>query len=165
MTVTDVRRDPATLSMTITTEFDQRVEQVWQLWANPRLLEQWWGPPTWPATFVDHDLTAGGRIAYYMTGPEGEHAPGWWRVTAVDAPHSLEFDNGFANQDGSVDETMPVMVMRVALRERPDGGTSMAVQSNWSSLEAMERIISMGMEEGLSGAMGQMDALLLPTAS
>jgi hypothetical protein len=55
--------------------------------------------------------------------------------------------------------------MRVALRGRADGGTSMDIQTNWASLEAMERIIEMGMEEGLTGAMSQMDALLLPTAS
>ena len=41
-----------------------------------------------------------------------------WRITAIDAPHTLEFDNGFANQDGTVDETMPVMVMRVSLSEK-----------------------------------------------
>ncbi|MFM2077213.1 MAG: hypothetical protein RJA49_1103 [Actinomycetota bacterium] len=160
MTITDVRRDPANLSMTISTEFDQGVDEAWQLWANPRLLEQWWGPPTWPATFVEHDLSVGSRISYYMTGPEGEHAPGWWRITAADAPRSLEFENGFSSQDGSVDESMPVMHMRIALVARPDGGTRMDVQTNWASLEEMERIVAMGMEEGLSGAMSQMDALL-----
>ena len=57
MTVIDVHKDPDTLTMTVTSEFDARVDQVWQLWADPRRLERWWGPPTYPATFVDHELT------------------------------------------------------------------------------------------------------------
>ena len=54
MTVTDVRKDPAAASMAITAEFDAAADQVWQLWEDPRLLERWWGPPSYPATVVDH---------------------------------------------------------------------------------------------------------------
>ena len=61
MTVTNVHKDPDARTMTITAEFDAPVERVWQMWADPRQLERWWGPPTYPATFVDHDLSPGGR--------------------------------------------------------------------------------------------------------
>ena len=74
--------------MTITVEFDATVERAWQLWADPRQLERWWGPPTYPATFVDHDLSPGGRRTYYMTSPEGDKPHGWWEVLAVDASAS-----------------------------------------------------------------------------
>ena len=46
MTVTDVRKDPQTLTMTVSAEFDVPIERAWQLWEDPRLLERWWGPPT-----------------------------------------------------------------------------------------------------------------------
>lgn len=159
MTVTDVRKDPSSLTMTITAEFDAPVDKVWELWANPRLLEKWWGPPEYPATFEQHDLTVGGRMAYYMTGPQGDQPRGWWRVTGVDAPKTIEFEDGFANADGSPNTDMPVMAIRVELAERP-GGTRMSVETRFPSADAMEKIISMGMEEGMSLAMGQMDALL-----
>ena len=45
MTVTAVRKDPETLTMTLTAEFDATPERVWELWADPRKLERWWGPP------------------------------------------------------------------------------------------------------------------------
>ena len=64
MTVTAVRKDPEALTMTITAEFDAPVERVWELWADPRLLERWWGPPTYPATVIEHDLSPGGRVHY-----------------------------------------------------------------------------------------------------
>jgi uncharacterized protein YndB with AHSA1/START domain len=159
MTVTDVRKDPQALTMTITAEFDAPVERVWQLFADPRQLEQWWGPPTWPATFVDHDLRPGGHVRYYMTGPEGEKAAGWWRVRSVDPPRSLEFDDGFADDSGRPDDSMPVMVMRVTISD--EAGTSrVVITTTFPSVEAMEQVLSMGMEEGLTAAMGQMDALV-----
>ncbi|MEJ7695518.1 MAG: SRPBCC domain-containing protein [Candidatus Limnocylindrales bacterium] len=47
MTVTAVRKDPEDLTLTITAQFDASPERVWQLWADPRQLERWWGPPTY----------------------------------------------------------------------------------------------------------------------
>ncbi|MGH2380466.1 MAG: SRPBCC family protein, partial [Candidatus Limnocylindria bacterium] len=69
MTVTAVRKHPETLTMTLEAEFDASPDRVWQLWADPRQLERWWGPPTYPATFTKHDLAPGGRVEYHMTGP------------------------------------------------------------------------------------------------
>lgn len=159
MTVTDVRKDPDALTMTITAEFQATVARVWQLWADPRQLERWWGPPGWPATFVDHDLSAGGDVRYFMTGPDGEKAHGWWRVLAVDAPTRLAFEDGFGDDAGNRDDDMPVMVMRVAI-DAHDGGSRMSIETSFPSLAAMERIIEMGMEEGITLAIGQIDAIL-----
>ena len=76
MTVTAVRKDPQSRTMTLEAEFDASPERVWQLWADPRQLERWWGPPTYPATVDAHDLRPGGRVEYHMTGPEGDQPAG-----------------------------------------------------------------------------------------
>ena len=60
MTVNAVRKDPEALAMTLDAEFDATPERVWQLWADPRQLERWWGPPAYPATVDSHDLRSGG---------------------------------------------------------------------------------------------------------
>jgi uncharacterized protein YndB with AHSA1/START domain len=165
MTVTAVHKDPKALTMTITTELDAPVARAWQLWDDPRQLERWWGPPTYPATFVDHDLSPGGTVTYFMTGPEGDQPHGWWRVLAVDAPNHLEFEDGFADGNGAPDPAMPVMVMRVDLHDRPGGGTRMTIETAFASVDDMEKILSMGMEEGMSAALGQMDDVLRVGAS
>ena len=72
MTITSVQKDPDARTMTITADFDASVDRVWQLWADPRQLERWWGPPTHPATVVDHDLSPGGKVSYFVTGPDGQ---------------------------------------------------------------------------------------------
>lgn len=164
MTVTSVHKDPGALTMTINAEFDAPIARVWQMWENPRLLERWWGPPTYPATFVDHDLTPGGRVSYFMTGPDGDKPHGWWRMLAVDPPHRLEFEDGFADDTGEPNPEMPTMVMRVTLSEQPGGGTHMAIETTFPSAEAMEQIISMGIQEGMKEALGQIDELLREVA-
>ena len=122
MTVTDVRKDPQTLTMIVFAEFDVPIERAWQLWEDPRLLERWWGPPAYPATFVEHDLRAGGRMTYYMTGPEGDRSHGWWRVEVAEPPRRIELEDGFATADGDPNPEMPTMRMRVDLSERAGGG-------------------------------------------
>jgi uncharacterized protein YndB with AHSA1/START domain len=72
MPVTDVQQDLDNLTLTITADFAAPVERIWQVYADPRQLEKVWGPPTYPATVVDHDLTPGGRTTYFMTGPDGD---------------------------------------------------------------------------------------------
>jgi uncharacterized protein YndB with AHSA1/START domain len=71
------------LSLILLAEFDAPIERVWQLWADPRLLERWWGPPTHPATVEKYDLSGGCEVTYVMTGPGGEKSRGWWRVMSV----------------------------------------------------------------------------------
>jgi uncharacterized protein YndB with AHSA1/START domain len=159
MTVKEVKKDPATLMMVVTAEFNAPIERVWQLWADPRQLERWWGPPTYPATFLDHNLVPGGTATYFMTGPEGDKHHGWWRVLAVDAPHSFEVEDGFADDTGAPNPDLPVTTMRVVLAEE-DGVTRVVITSTFPSIEAMEQLISMGVDEGLREAMGQMDAIL-----
>lgn len=159
MTVLNVDKDFDTLSLTLTAEFDATVEQVWELWKDPRKLEKWWGPPGYPATFESFDLEPGGDVTYFMTGPDGQKFHGYWKVTAVNPPKSLAFDDGFANADGSHNDQMPTTSGMVELSEA-DGRTRMTISSTTTSREHLETLISMGMIEGLTAAVGQMDSLL-----
>ena len=159
MTVTAVDKDPTTCTMRITAEYDAPVERVWQLWSDPRLLERWWGPPTYPATVEEHDLTAGGRVRYHMTGPDGEKSRGWWRFLALDEPRSLEFEDGFADESGAPNTQMPTFRARVELEETA-AGTRMTVTSRFATAEQMEQLVKMGMVEGMTQAMGQIDEVL-----
>jgi len=159
MSVTRLDKDFDSLTLTLVADFDAPIERVWQLWADPRQLERWWGPPSHPATVERHDLTPGGDVTYFMTGPDGEKHRGWWRVTSVDPPRSLEFTDGFADQDGTPIADMPTTTAQVQLTEY-DGGTRMELRSVFDSREQMEQVVSMGAAEGLRQAVGQMDALL-----
>ena len=79
MPVRSVTKDLNALTMTLIAEFPVPVERVWAAWADPRQLERFWGPPEWPATFLQHDFVVGGKSLYYMKGPDGTKSHGWWR--------------------------------------------------------------------------------------
>ena len=160
MTVTAVRKDAQALTMTLDAEFDASAERVWQLWADPRQLERWWGPPTYPATFTKHDLAPGSRVEYHMTGPEGDQPRGFWEVLETDPPHRLVFRDGFANEDGTTNEELPRNEVRTTIEEIGEGRTRMSIESIFPSREAMEQLLAMGMEQGLTEAVGQVDAIL-----
>jgi uncharacterized protein YndB with AHSA1/START domain len=159
MSVTSTDKDFDALTFTLVAEFDAPPERVWELWADPRQLERWWGPPTYPATVDAHELTPGGEVTYFMTGPEGDRHRGWWRVTAAEPPASLQFTDGFADGDGTPAADMPTTEVQVRLTEH-GGGTRMELRSVFASREAMEQVMSMGAAEGIQQSVGQMDALL-----
>jgi uncharacterized protein YndB with AHSA1/START domain len=159
MSVVSVEKDYESLSLILVAEFDAPIERVWQLWADPRQLERWWGPPTHPAAVEKHDLAAGGEVAYVMTGPGGEQSRGWWRVTSVNPPRSLEFTDGYANRDGTPNAETPTTAVRMRLTER-DGGTRMDLRFVFDSGEHMERLERWGAFEVFPQSVGQMDAVV-----
>jgi uncharacterized protein YndB with AHSA1/START domain len=159
MSIVSVDKDFDTLRLTLIAELDAPIERAWQLWADPRQLERWWGPPTHPSTVERHDLVAGGEVAYFMTGPGGEQTRGWWRITSVDPPRSLEFTDGFAKEDGTPNPKTPTTSVQVRLSEH-DGGTRMEMRFAFESREHMEQLERWGAFEVFPQSVGQMDALL-----
>ena len=161
MTVTDLRKDLEAMTMSVDAEFDVAPERIWQLWEDPRQLERWWGPPTYPATFDKHDgLIPGANIAYHMTGPGGDQPRGWWEVLEVEPPRKLVVRDGFADDEGNVNDALPVTLMRVSIDDIGGGRTRMTITSTFPSAEAMEQLLGFGMEEGLREAIGQIDGIL-----
>lgn len=161
MAVLGSERDLQALTLVITAELKASPEDVWQMWGDLHKLERWWGPPGWPATFLVHEFSPGGRSYYFMTGPSGEKYGGWMRTLAVEEFKMFEFDDGFADDAGLPDDTMPTTHGRVELQGQGKT-TRMTLTSRWDSQDDMQKLLEMGMEEGMKLAMGQMDALLAP---
>jgi uncharacterized protein YndB with AHSA1/START domain len=160
VTVTAVHKDPQRLTMTIEAEFDASPERVWQLWADPRQLERWWGPPNCPATFTRHNLATGSRVEYHMNAPEGDQCGGYWEILESEAPCRLVFRAGFANANGTPNSDLPIGTSRVRIEEVGPGSTRMSIEFAFPSAEAMEQVLAMGTEAGLTQAVGQIDAIL-----
>lgn len=160
MPVTDVSHDLDALTLTITAHFTAPVERVWEVYADPRQLERVWGPPTHPATFVDHDLAPGGRVNYFMTSPEGEKYYGYWDVTGVSAPQGFTFNDGFAlDESFARNPDMPESANAYSFAE-VDGGTRATFVGTYASAEALQTVLDMGVVEGSTQAINQIDDLL-----
>lgn len=159
MPVTSIHHDLDTLTLTIEAQFAAPVERIWAIYADPRQLEKIWGPPEYPATFVQHSLTPGSRSTYYMTSPEGERFGGFWDIQEVDEPHSFTYLDGFADADLNPNPDMPTAT-NVSTFTAHEGGTKAVYVGTYASREGLQQVLDMGVEEGSTSAINQIDALV-----
>jgi uncharacterized protein YndB with AHSA1/START domain len=158
MPVTSVTKDPQSLSMTLVADFDVPVRRLWDAYLDPRMLERFWGPPTYPATFTRHDGCVGGRSEYTMTGPDGSTAQFSWNWVAVDELKSFEVHDG----DGLPAAAPARMIFTF---EATGTGSRVSTTTYFDSIEDMVQMLARGMEQGATLAMGQIDAVLADLAA
>jgi uncharacterized protein YndB with AHSA1/START domain len=163
MSVTSVEKDPESLTMTVTADLDATVERAWQLWADPRQFEQWWGPPGYRATVVDHDLRAGGQITFFRAGMGAERHDSTWEIIAVDPPRHLELRDADVDDDGRPNDGNAMTAMIITIDERDGGGAVMAIRTHFDSQAGMEEVLASGFEEGIRSVFSQIEAVLAGT--
>jgi uncharacterized protein YndB with AHSA1/START domain len=164
MPITSVSSDPQALTLTVVADYPVPLERLWEAYADPRQLEKFWGPEQWPARFTRHDMAVGGQSHYTMTGPDGQTSRGWFEFLEVEPLRRFVVEDGFANEDGSRNPSMPTMRMEFRF-ERTDTGSRFVSVTTFPSLESMEGLVKMGMMEGMKSAMGQIDAVLADLAA
>lgn len=164
MPVTSVEKDLDQLTITIIADFAVPIRRLWDAYTDPRQLERFWGPPSYPTTFLRHDSVAGGRSVYVMTGPEGDAVYGCWDWTSARAPLGFEVVDRFADAAGAPNPDLPATSMRFAFEETSTG-SRLTATSHFDSLEQMQQLIDMGMLEGIREAMSQIDTVLADLAS
>jgi uncharacterized protein YndB with AHSA1/START domain len=156
----DISKDLDNATLAVTTALAASPERVWRLWVDPRQLERWWGPDPYQAAVVGHDLRPGGHVSYVMTGPEGDQHKGYWRVTDVEPPWRLLFEDCFADGSGEPNDELPVSRSEVAIEVVDDARTRMTITSVYDTTAELEQVLAMGMEQGIRTAVEQIDALL-----
>ena len=71
------------------------------------------------------------------------------------------FEDGFADETGAPNPDLPTTQAQVTLDVDASSWTRMVLTTTFASLDAMEELVRMGMEEGITLALGQADALLV----
>lgn len=164
MPITSVDTDTQALTLTVVADYAAPVRRLWDAYLDPRQIERFWGPPTYPATFTQHDGFVGGLTKYYMTGPSGDVSRGYWEWLAIDDGRSFEVLDGFAGDDGEPNLALPSMRMTMEFAETALGSRQ-TTTTHFNTLDELEQLQAMGMVEGMSSAMGQIDDVLADLAS
>lgn len=159
MPVTSVTTDPEALTLTIVGDFPASPERLWSAFTDPRQLERFWGPPGWPATFGDFDFRPGGVAQYAMTGPHGETSRAQWEFTRIEEGSSFEVLDSFVDEQGAPTTELPVSRAEFAF-SASDGGSRLTATTHFPSAEALEQLVAMGMVEGITMGLNQLDAVL-----
>jgi len=159
MPISSVEKDLDNLTITIVADFPVPVRRLWDAYTDPRQLERFWGPPTYPATFLRHDAAPGGRSVYKMTGPEGDEHYGCWEWTDVTAPASFDIIDWFADATGAPNTDLPPTRANFSFTET-SSGSRLTTTSRFDSLEQLQQLLEMQMLEGTKEAMSQIDSVL-----
>ncbi|MBD0351379.1 MAG: SRPBCC domain-containing protein [Flavisolibacter sp.] len=156
---TTITKDAANKQLHIEREFDAPLEQVWDAWTQPDLLDQWWAPKPWKAKTKSMDFREGGTWLYCMEGPDGSQQ--WCRADFRKIVRHQFFiaDDAFCDENGTIDSSLPGMHWKNVFMQS-DSGTLVKVEITFASEADMEKIIEMGFEEGFTAAHENLDALL-----
>ncbi|AZI59229.1 ATPase [Nakamurella antarctica] len=164
MPVISVQKNLDELTITFVADFGAPLTRLWNAYADPRQLERFWGPPTYPATFIRHDVAVGGRSIYRMTGPTGNQHYGCWLWTSLEAPRSFAIVDWFADETGAPNTDLPAMHARFQF-DATDTGSRLTTVSLCDTLEQLEQLLLMGVLEGTCEAMSQIDSVLADLAA
>jgi len=164
MPITSVEKDLDQLTITIVADFTAPLARLWDAYADPRQIERFWGPPSYPATFLRHDVAPGGRSVYKMTGPTGDEHYGCWEWTDVTAPTSFDVIDWFADETGAPNTELPPTRASFVFEET-DAGSRLTTTSRFDSLEQLQQLLDMQMLEGTKEAMAQIDDVLADLAA
>jgi uncharacterized protein YndB with AHSA1/START domain len=94
-----------------------------------------------------------------MTGPEGERSAGLWEFVRIDEPKAIEVLDRFADAEGNPNLDMPSMRMTFTFDTTDDGSRLTSVTS-FPDHDSLQRLVAMGMVEGSTAAMNQLDVVL-----
>lgn len=156
---TQFTRDLPNKKMTVVREFAAPVDQVWEAWTTPELLEQWWAPLPFKAITVSMKFKEGGRWFYYMQGPQGEKHYCCLNYKKIQAGKAFTGTDAFTDEKGNVNPDFPSMEWET--RFLPSAaGTRVEVFIQFASEADLLKIAEMGFQEGFSMAHENLDRLL-----
>lgn len=151
--------DKPSHTFTIRRAFQTGKQLVWDCYTKSELLDQWFAPGPLTAKTKSMDFRAGGHWHYVMTEPNGTEYWGWTDYLEVQPIDSYRSEDSFCDAEGKINEDLPVARMNTTFHEKQDH-TLVEVIVTYASLEALETVIQMGLQQGLSMTLDKLDQLL-----
>ena len=134
--------------------FDAPRELVWNLYTNPKLIPQWWGPKTLKTTVDEMDVRPGGRWRFIQRDPNGmEYAfNGIYRE--IEPPKRVVYTFNF-EPIGPGHELVEIVTFEEQGRK-----TKLTSKAVYNTIEDLEGMLKSGMEGGAIETMDRFEELL-----
>jgi len=155
-------KDPANKQIVVTRVYDAPVDKVWKAWTVSDILDQWWGPRPWRAETKTLEFKPGGRWHYAMVGPNGERQWCLVEFKTIDPQRSFRADVIFCDENGTPNNSMPVMYWLTEFSATPTG-TRINVTISFDREADLKTIVEMRFEAGFSMGLSQLDEVLEET--
>jgi uncharacterized protein YndB with AHSA1/START domain len=157
---TFVTKDLKNGVLEVSREFAADVPLVWKAWTEAELLDQWWAPRPWRSETKSMDFRPGGKWIYEMVGPNGERHGAVQIFNEIKKEQFYSGKDAFADATGKINETLPVSDWKNTFIAT-ENGTRVKTIAKYASPEALQTVLNMGMEEGLTMAQRNLDELLI----
>ncbi|RZL39289.1 MAG: SRPBCC domain-containing protein [Rubrivivax sp.] len=157
-----VDREQATIM--VKREFAGRRQLVWDCHTRSDLLDRWFAPKPLTAQTRHMDFREGGHWHFAMVTPDGQS---YWsrldyvRITPIDGYDALD---SFSDETGAVNTAMPQARWGVSFTESGPKQTIVSTAIRYASQADVEKVIAMGLKDGLTSTMQRLDELLASLA-
>ena len=146
-------------------EFAAGLDQVWDAWTKPEILDQWWAPKPYQTRTKSMDFREGGSWLYAMLSPE--NIAHWCRADYKNIEPQKQFSglDAFCDEDGNVNKDFPRSLWNNVFSEEATTTTgttttTVNITIKYDSLASLEKIIGLGFKEGFTMALGNLDQYL-----
>lgn len=146
-------------TLTIVREFNADRQLVWDCYTKPELLEQWFAPKPFTTKTKSMDFRNGGHWHYAMVDPSGKE---YWGYTEYHDIHPIDYYrtlDAFSDSEGTINEDLPKAKWHLTFRDRGEN-TKVTTVVTYKTLNDLETVINMGMEEGMMATLEKLDELL-----
>lgn len=147
-------------TLTIRREFAAERQLVWDCYTKQELLDQWFAPKPFTTKTKSMDFSNGGHWHYAMIDQDGNHYWGYTTYNNINPIDSYATADAFCDENGKIDNDLPTAKWEVTFTDK---GENSVVQTivYYASLNDLETVINMGMEEGMMSTLEKLDELLL----
>jgi uncharacterized protein YndB with AHSA1/START domain len=131
-------------------------------------IARWYGPVGYPVTQCTYDFRIGGAWRMVMTGPDGQDGPPFGGTFLDIVPdRRIVYTNGFEDGTGgamNLSHAQDKMVITTTFEEA-DGVTTITVSTLFPSVAAKDEFLGMGMLEGMSSGLDQLEQVAAALAA
>ena len=146
-------------TITVKREFAAKRQLVWDCYTNSELLDRWFAPKPLTTKTKHMDFREGGYWHYAMIMPDGQEF--WSRqdyVSIQPIDHYTARD-GFTDETGELNPELPQSDLDISFREMADH-TLVETVVTYADLAGLDKVIEMGIQEGLTSTLERLDELL-----
>lgn len=147
-------------TITVEREFAANRQLVWDCYTKSELLDQWFSPKPLSTKTKSMDFKEGGHWVYAMVEPNGTEYWGrmdYLQINPIDFYRALD---GFCDSEGKLNPEMPRSEWEVNFKNFEEN-TLVETLIKYNSLEDLETVVKMGVEEGMISTLEHLDELLL----
>jgi uncharacterized protein YndB with AHSA1/START domain len=156
---TQVIKDQEAKSILVSREFNAPIDIVWRAYTEKELLDKWWGPSPWRAETKILNFYVGGYWLYAMVGPENQKQWGRMNYIGIDYHRSFNLEDVFCDEEGNTNFDLPISKGQISFYPS-DLGTKVDFKTWYSTEVAIQKLIEMGFEQGITACYEQLEELL-----